>query len=43
MQLIRQHPPEIIGAKELLGAMAGGTVDPDVKDYAHKHGGCALL
>jgi hypothetical protein len=38
MQLVRRHPPEIIGGKELLGAMAGGLVDPDVKDYAHHSG-----
>ncbi|MDR0597744.1 MAG: hypothetical protein LBG14_04490 [Treponema sp.] len=38
MQLIRQYPPEQIGSKELLGAMAGGVVDPDVKDYAHQSG-----
>ena len=38
MQLVRQYPPEIIGSKELLGAMAGGVVDPDVKDYAHSSG-----
>jgi len=38
MQLIRQHPPEIIGNKQLLGAMAGGVVDPNVKEYAYKSG-----
>jgi hypothetical protein len=38
MRLVRQYPPEIIGSKELLGAMAGGIVDPDVKDYAHSSG-----
>jgi hypothetical protein len=38
MRLIRQYPPEQIGNKQLLGAMAGGVVDPDVKDYAHKSG-----
>ena len=38
MGLIRQYPPEMIGGKELLGAMAGGVVDPDVKDYAHSSG-----
>jgi hypothetical protein len=38
MQLIRQYPPELVNNKELLGAMAGGVVDPDVKDYAYKSG-----
>ncbi|MDR1256239.1 MAG: hypothetical protein LBJ86_00645 [Spirochaetaceae bacterium] len=40
MELIRKHPPaEIqINNKELLGAMAGGMVDPDVMNYAHSHG-----
>jgi hypothetical protein len=38
MQLIRQYPPEQVSGKELLGAMAGGLVDPDVKDYACKSG-----
>jgi hypothetical protein len=38
MQLIRQYPPEQIGNKQLFGAMAGGIVDPDVKDYAHELG-----
>jgi hypothetical protein len=36
MQLIRQYPPELIGNKQLFGAMAGGVVDPDVKDYAYE-------
>jgi hypothetical protein len=38
MRLVRQYPPEIIGDKEMLGAMAGGVVDPDIKDYAHSSG-----
>ena len=38
MQLIRKYPPELIGDKQLFGAMAGGVVDPDVKDYAHASG-----
>ncbi|MDR1533454.1 MAG: hypothetical protein LBS62_14960 [Clostridiales bacterium] len=39
MQLIRQYPPPLITAdKQMLGAMAGGLVDPDVKDYAYKSG-----
>jgi prefoldin subunit 5 len=38
MQLIRQYPPEQVNGKQLLGAMAGGLVDPDVKDYAYRSG-----
>jgi hypothetical protein len=38
MQLIRQYPPELIGSRQLLGAMAGGVVVPEVKDYAYKSG-----
>jgi hypothetical protein len=38
MQLIRQYPPGLIGDKQLLGAMAGGVVDPEVKEYAYKSG-----
>jgi hypothetical protein len=38
MQLIRQYPVELIGNKQLLGAMAGGVVDPNVKEYAYKSG-----
>ena len=38
MQLIRQYPPEQIGNKQLFGAMAGGVVDPDVKNYAYESG-----
>jgi hypothetical protein len=38
MELIRQYPPEQIGSKQLFGAMAGGVVDPDVKDYAYGSG-----
>ena len=38
MQLIRQYPSELIGSKQLFGAMAGGIVDPDVKDYAYRSG-----
>ena len=38
MELIRQYPPELIGGKQLLGAMAGGIVDPDVKNFAYKSG-----
>jgi hypothetical protein len=38
MRLIRQYPPEQVGNKQLFGAMAGGVVDPDVKNYAYKAG-----
>jgi uncharacterized protein YoxC len=38
MGIIRRYPPEQVGNKQLLGAMAGGIVDPDVKEYAHKFG-----
>jgi hypothetical protein len=39
MQLIRRFPPGLIGSdKQLLGAMAGGVVDPNVKEYAYKSG-----
>jgi hypothetical protein len=38
MELIRQYPPEQVSGKQLLGAMAGGVVDPDIKDYAYKCG-----
>jgi uncharacterized coiled-coil protein SlyX len=38
MQLIRKYPPEQVNNKQLVGAMAGGSVDPDVKDYAYKSG-----
>jgi hypothetical protein len=38
MELIRQYPPAQCIGKKLLGAMAGGTVDPDVQAYAHSAG-----
>jgi hypothetical protein len=38
MELIRQYPPAETVGKKLLGAMAGGVVDPEVRDYAHKSG-----
>jgi hypothetical protein len=34
MLLIRQYPPEQANGRQLLGAMAGGVVNPDVKNYA---------
>ncbi|MDR1174945.1 MAG: hypothetical protein LBK83_05685 [Treponema sp.] len=38
MQLIRQYPPELVGNKQLIGAMAGGAVDPEIKNYIYKCG-----
>ncbi|MDR1950444.1 MAG: hypothetical protein LBQ38_13725 [Spirochaetaceae bacterium] len=38
MELIRKYPPAECKGKKLLGAMAGGVVDPDVQDYAHSAG-----
>jgi hypothetical protein len=38
MQLIRKYPPEQIGNKQLFAAMAGGVVDPEVKNYAYEAG-----
>jgi predicted RecB family endonuclease len=38
MELIRRYPPEQVGTKQLIGAMAGGVVDPDVKDYIYRCG-----
>jgi hypothetical protein len=38
MELIRRYPPDQIGNKRLFGAMAGASVDPEVKDYAYKSG-----
>jgi hypothetical protein len=38
MQLIRQYPPADVVGKQLLGAMAGAVVDPEVKNYAYKCG-----
>jgi hypothetical protein len=38
MDLIRKYPPTQCIGKKLLGAMAGGAVDPDVQEYAHSAG-----
>ncbi|MDR1636900.1 MAG: hypothetical protein LBR93_06145, partial [Treponema sp.] len=38
MSLIRRYPPAEVVGKELLGAMAGGLVDADVREYAYKNG-----
>ncbi|GHT48534.1 hypothetical protein FACS1894102_1810 [Spirochaetia bacterium] len=38
MELILKYPPAECRGKKLLGAMAGGTVDPDVQSYAQSVG-----
>jgi hypothetical protein len=38
MKLVRKYPPAEVAGKELLGAMAGGVVDPDVRHYAYENG-----
>ena len=38
MELIRKYPPAEVADKKLLGAMAGGVVDPDVQRYACESG-----
>ncbi|GHU16318.1 hypothetical protein FACS1894163_05470 [Spirochaetia bacterium] len=38
MELILKYPPDQCKGKKLLGAMAGGTVDPDIQAYAHSVG-----
>jgi hypothetical protein len=39
MRLIRQYPiPYITPDKQLVGAMAGGAVNPDIKNYAYETG-----
>ncbi|GMO33069.1 MAG: hypothetical protein Ta2F_09040 [Termitinemataceae bacterium] len=38
MELIKKYPPAECKGKKLLGAIAGGTVDPDVAKYAHSAG-----
>ncbi|MDR2534576.1 MAG: hypothetical protein LBD29_00910, partial [Treponema sp.] len=38
MDLIRKFPPAETLGKRLIGAIAGGTVDPDVHNYAYKAG-----
>jgi len=38
MTLIRKYPPAETTDKKLLGAMAGGVVAPDVRDYAQQNG-----
>jgi hypothetical protein len=38
MALIRQYPPAEVKGKKLLGAMAGGEVDIDVREEAYNAG-----
>jgi hypothetical protein len=38
MELILKYPPDQCKGKKLLGAMVGGSVDPDVQAYAHSVG-----
>jgi hypothetical protein len=38
MGLIHQHPPAEARGKNLLGALAGGTIEPDAQDFAHESG-----
>ena len=38
MGRIRKYPPAELKGKKLLGAIAGGAVDPDVQAYAYEAG-----
>ncbi|GHV86865.1 hypothetical protein AGMMS50255_1610 [Spirochaetia bacterium] len=38
MELILKYTPDQCKGKKMLGAMAGGTVDPDILAYAHSAG-----
>jgi hypothetical protein len=38
MELIRQYPPAQCKGKILLGALAGGVVNPEIRDRAHQAG-----
>jgi hypothetical protein len=38
MELIRKYPPKEVADKKLLGAMAGGVVDPAIQRYAWENG-----
>jgi hypothetical protein len=38
MELIRQYPPAETVNKQLMGAMAGGVVGPDIMAYAYESG-----
>ncbi|MCL2381796.1 MAG: hypothetical protein FWC64_09440 [Treponema sp.] len=38
MDMIREHPPADVVGKKLLGAIAGGIVDPAARELAHESG-----
>ena len=38
MDMIRRHPPADAKGKRLLGAIAGGVVDPAARELAHESG-----
>jgi hypothetical protein len=38
METIRRYPPAEVLGKDIMGAMAGGLVDPDVRHYAYENG-----
>ncbi|GHT48908.1 hypothetical protein FACS1894102_2770 [Spirochaetia bacterium] len=38
MELVKKYPPAECKDKTLLSAIAGGTVTPEIRDYAHKYG-----
>jgi hypothetical protein len=38
MELIRAYPPAEVENKQLLGAVAGGLVTPDIAKYAYDSG-----
>jgi hypothetical protein len=38
MELIRKYPPAEVVGKKMLGAIAGGIVAPDAKEFAQKSG-----
>jgi predicted AAA+ superfamily ATPase len=38
MELIRKYPPAQVVGKKMLGALAGGIVSPDARDFAHECG-----
>jgi len=42
MERIRKYPPLETIEKRLVGAMAGGVVKPEARDYIHKAGFFAL-
>jgi hypothetical protein len=43
MELIRNHPPAEVVGKKMLGAMAGGVVDADVRRYVYESGFLCLI